>query len=281
VLKAASESEANEKIKREWRELIASVRSEHPAMGLRTIYENHKPEGVGRDAFLRFGASEGLLGKKTRKPNYRGSNKSDSKFENLLCDKTLTDINQVWTSDTTYYRMKGKFYYITFVIDLYSRKIIGHHVATSLEATETLAALDVALSSSRLKNGSNGLIHHSDRGSQYRSELYTSRLKSLDIAISMCHCVYENAHVERVNNTIKNQYLKYKKPTTYDELVKIMKKIVYSYNETRPHRALNRLSPTAYESSLSSVPMSERTQMPLYMGMKTQRIEEQKKTNER
>jgi len=91
--------------------------------------------------------------------------------------------NHVWVSDITYWKTKGGHYYISFVTDAYSRKIVGFNVAKTMEAIESVSALKVALQ--KLNVPVSGLIHHSDRGSQYCSSKYVEMLKKNNIQISM------------------------------------------------------------------------------------------------
>ena len=97
------------------------------------------------------------------------------------------------------------------------------------------------------------LIHPSDRGGQYVSHIYTNALEKQGVLISMCREVYENAYIERVNGTIKNQYLEYCKSQLSDlnALKKCLHKAVNAYNTKRPPKALNGLSPIQSNSSSS------------------------------
>jgi putative transposase len=98
------------------------------------------------------------------------SNHWMKKYPNLIREIEPLGPNHVWVSDITYWKTKGGHYYISFITDAYSRKIVGYHVADTMEAVESVAALKMAIKT--LKPGAEGLIHHSDRGSQYCSSAY-------------------------------------------------------------------------------------------------------------
>ena len=113
--------------------------------------------------------------------------------------------NQVWVSDITYIRTINGFCYLALVTDMFSRKIVGYDISDSLELAGCLRALKLALRTAR---PAAGLVHHSDRGIQYCSNLYVNELKKRNIRISMTeenHC-YENAIADRVNGTLKDEF---------------------------------------------------------------------------
>jgi putative transposase len=93
-----------------------------------------------------------------------------SRYRNLLVDKKLTDINQLWTSDLTYFKVGKIFYYIVFIIDVYSRVIVGYSVADNMRAENNVIALQMAFQYRKCSKFNYRLTHHSDRGGQYISE---------------------------------------------------------------------------------------------------------------
>lgn len=189
--------------------LILQIREIHPAMGLRTMYEFYQPESVGRDAFISIGLKYGFRTKVFKSQTKTTFSSPYSRYPNLLVNKQLNNINQLWTSDITYFQVNDNFHYIVFIMDVYSRMIIGYSVDDNMRATNNIHALKMAFDKRKSKNFDNQLIHHSDRGGQYISNQYVGILQEANILISMCSQVYENAHIERVNGTIKNQYLIY------------------------------------------------------------------------
>jgi putative transposase len=244
--------------------LMLQIREIHPAMGLRTMYEFYKPESVGRDAFVSIGLKYGFRTKIFKNQTKTTFSSPYSRYRNLLINKTLTNINQLWTSDITYFQVGDSFYYIVFIMDVYSRLIIGYTVANNMKAINNVMALEMAFKTRKQSDFKNQLIHHSDRGGQYISNQYVEMLNNANIQISMCNQVYENAHIERVNGTIKNQYLIHRNITNEQQLQKELKRSVDTYNNNRPHSALNNLTPRAFEQHIKELDESKRLKMAIW-----------------
>ena len=180
-----------------------------------------------------------------------------TRFDNLVQGFRLTAINQVWVSDITYYLMGDYFYYLTFIMDLFSRKVIGYSVSKSLETTQTtLPALKYALKLRANLPRAKTLIFHSDGGGQYYHKEWIKTLRKHDMQSSMGSSVYENANAERLNRTLKNQYIYKYLPSTFNELRKATLKACLMYNE-KPHRALGRISPNEFEKRLIFLPENQ------------------------
>jgi putative transposase len=228
--------------------IIHQIREDHPRMGAREMYRLINPQTVGRDRFETFCFEQGL--KLKIKRNYRKTTNSFgvTRFENLLSTIELKGVNQIWVSDITYYEMGGMFYYLTFITDLYSRRILGYSVSINLfTENTTIPALKMAFKTRKNINFA-GLILHSDGGGQYYSKEFLKMTKEAGIRNSMSENVYENPHAERLNGTIKNAYLEGYNPQTPEQLKKMLTKAVKMYNEQKPHKALNGLSPVAFEN---------------------------------
>lgn len=244
--------------------LVLEVRRMHPAMGLRTIYQLVQPDSLGRDSFVRIGMQHGLGALNPRRASRTTFASPFRRYPNLLHGLVLTNINQLWTSDITYFEMAGQFYYIVFILDVYSRRIVGYSVADHMRADRNVEALQMAFSLRRQSQYTQGLIHHSDRGSQYIATPYVSALNGAGIRISMCSEVYENSHIERVNGTIKNQYLHYWQSTTLEELSGNLRRAVRAYNEQRPHSSLGGISPSQFEACLRSTQADKYPKMAIW-----------------
>ncbi len=243
--------------------VIQDIRVNHPGMGLRSIYEMVQPEGIGRDAFIELGVRHGFQLEPVRAPHRTTYSIPTSRYKNLLADKVVTNINQVWVSDLTYYMLKEGFYYIVLIMDVYSRRIIGYSAADNMRTINNLKALRMALNLRNVAHYHKNLIHHSDRGGQYISDAYTGLLDNRGIEISMCANVLENAHCERINGTIKNQYLKPWGVKTPGELLKRIGLAVENYNN-RPHRSLKRFTPNRFEHLLPSLPEEKRPPLNIF-----------------
>ncbi len=242
---------------------ISGLRELHPRMGGEKMYYILRPEGIGRDKFIKIYMQSGFGLVKLRNFSRTTFSTRSHCYNNLLCGIKLTDVNQLWASDITYIEVSGIFYYIIMLIDVYSRRIIGWNIADSLEAKHTLTCLKRALKTRAIKKYNN-LIHHSDRGVQYASIKYTDLLELFDISISMCTSAYENAHIERVNGIIKNEYLIPKSTKSFSQCKRELKNAVKMYNQYRPHRSIGMITPMQYEINLKSISLSQRTKIPIY-----------------
>ena len=236
----------------------------HPGMGLRTIYERYQPEDIGRDAFIALGLTHGFRLRAVHKSVRTTFSVKSNRYRNLLEGKRFTDVNQIWTSDITYFQLGQKTYYIVLLMDVYSRRIVGYSIADNMRAEQNIKALQMALDLRGINNFDGKLIHHSDKGSQYISNDYTDLLTDFGIQISMCNIVYENAHIERVNGTIKNQYLYRWKITSFMQLCNKLERAVWAYNYEKPHAKLGKLTPVEFEESLNEIAKEQRKELVIY-----------------
>jgi transposase InsO family protein len=163
------------------------------------------------------------------------------KHPNLLKDIIINRPEQVFVSDITYIKSKQKTHYLSLITDAYSRKIVGHHLSDDLGAESVSKALKMAISNRIYKKP---LIHHSDRGLQYCSELYQKILAKNKITPSMTdgYDCYQNALAERINGILKHEFL-FAKWNNYQELKLLIKQSINIYNNDRPHLALNMKTP--------------------------------------
>jgi transposase InsO family protein len=245
--------------------LMEEVRSIHPGMGLRTMYDMVQPDGIGRDAFIALGLREGFRLQAVEKHPRTTRSVKTSRYTNLLDGRRFTAVNQLWSSDITYVYCLGRFYYLVLIMDVYSRRIIGYSVADNMRAENNFTALQMALQLRGIKDYEHSLIHHSDKGSQYASDLYTDTLDGHGISISMCREVYENTHIERVNDTIKNQYLLRMDIGSEQQLQQRVARVIEVYNTQRPHQSLpQKMTPVAYEHSLKNIALPDRIKMQIF-----------------
>lgn len=248
--------------------LMEQAREIHPGMGLRTLYEMLEPEGIGRDAFIALGLREGFRLKAIDKKTRTTYSVKYNQYGNLLVGKRFTDVNQIWSSDLTYFYCLGQFFYLVMIMDVYSRRILGYSISDNMRAENNLEALKMAFSLRGISNYQFTLIHHSDKGSQYVSDIYTETLQSYGVRISMCEEVYENTHLERLNDTIKNQYLNRMDIKNVKELKQKVAKTIETYNTLRPHRSLNKATPEQFEINIKSIPLNKRKKMEIYTVIK-------------
>lgn len=217
------------------------LRQEHPGCGLRKMYHSLNPDFIGRDRFEEIMMDLGYRLK--RKKNYRKTTIASTRyFPNLIQGMLIDGASQVWQSDITYIPIADRHYYATFIIDVYTKKIVGYHVTDHMRATANVKALKMAL-----KLHAAPRIHHSDRGSQYTYGEYLKLLKESGSKISMAKTAQDNAYAERINKTIKEEYLDYWKPKNLSQLKVMVRKAVNHYNTRRQHDHLGRKSPSDFE----------------------------------
>jgi len=237
-------------------EKVHAIRKDHRVMGGRKLYEKlysflleHQIK-MGRDAFFDLLAKNNLLVKKRHKRFITTfSNHWLKKWPNLIREMEINRINQLWVSDITYWRIGERYSYISLITDAYSHKIVGYHLAQTLESVETIKALHMAMN--QLPNQLlSTLIHHSDRGVQYCSENYIKLLQNRGIKISMTENgdPLENAIAERINGILKSEYLKHYQSKTIQEANKLLDLAVKLYNQDRPHFSIGLLTPEKVHS---------------------------------
>lgn len=245
-------------------DLILSERCKHPSMSLKKLYHLLKPDFVGRDFFVDYGMKNGLEPVFAYKKPSLTRPQVLKTYSNLVGDLRLFDINQVWVSDITYFKVNGKWCYLTFIEDLYSRKIIGYCAAQNRYAIANLEALKMALNHRKIAKFKQRLIHHSDRGSQYISNDYTQILRDCEIKISFAYSCYDNAHMESANNIIKNEYLVHRPVKSFQDLQRFVEQDVRLYNNERPHGSIGMMSPVEFERYILNIPISQRTIMTIF-----------------
>jgi len=235
---------------------VGFIRTDHRAIGGRKLYEllqsfflEHQIK-MGRDALFDLLASNGLLIKKKRRRFVTTfSNHWLRKWPNLIREMDVNRVNQIWVSDITYWKVAGSYLYISLITDAYSHKIVGYHLAETLESIETMNALKMALKELPEELTGN-LIHHSDRGLQYCSENYVKLLQDKGIQISMTENgdPLENAIAERINGILKGEYLKHYQINTLEQAKELLHHSVKLYNEQRPHLSIGLLTPDLVHS---------------------------------
>ena len=233
---------------------VLEIRKDHKRMGTRKIYEKLRPImlehqiKMGRDALFDLLSSNHLLVRK-RKRRIQTTQSSHwlRKYPNLIRGFVPTVPNHLWVSDITFWKINGGHLYISFITDAYSHKIVGYHVAETMEAIESVQALKMALSGLFMEpDGHFQLIHHSDRGVQYCSFEYVKLLKDNNIQISMTENgdPLENALAERLNGILKDEYLNDNPVTSMVQARKVLARAVCLYNEDRPHMSIGNLYPS-------------------------------------
>ena len=243
---------------------LSEERENHPAMSLKKIHHKLRPDFAGRDAFLRYGMTHGYEPFLKRKFHKTTDSEPHNAAPNLLRGAVLFDVNQVWAGDIFYFTVGGVFCYVVLIEDLYSRKIVGYNASRRMFAEANVAALNMALATRNTAQYDQKIIHHSDKGSQYRSIEYTQKLQHAGIRISMGNSCYDNAFMERANGTIKNEYLRHRPIKTFEDLCRYLAQDVRLYNQARPHLGLKNRTPDEFERYIINTPTAQRPRLNIY-----------------
>ncbi len=230
---------------------IAAIRKDHRRLGTRKLMDKLQPFllehaiKMGRDALFDLLADHGLLVKRLRKyVHTTRSNHWMRKWPNLIRELKLTAPGQLWVSDITYFKTaRHGHVYISLITEAYSHRIMGYCLATDLEAVNNVEALRMAIA--YVGKAPKGLIHHSDRGSQYCSHEYVQLLHANGIGISMTENgdPLENAVAERINGILKQEYLDVRTIDTVDQAKAALARAVLLYNSDRPHASISNCTP--------------------------------------
>jgi putative transposase len=168
-------------------------------------------------------------------------------FLNLANRMEVAGMNELWVADMTYIRLRGGFVYLAAILDVFSRRVVGWALEPHLNTELTLAALNMAIAARQPRPG---LVHHSDRGCQYASELYRDRLDQLGIIPSMSRPgnPYDNAFCESFMKTFKQEEIYCTQYADLPDLrLHVGDFIDHYYNCVRLHSALAYASPERFE----------------------------------
>jgi len=229
------------------RRSVLEWRRRMPRLGTRKLHYLLKSNGIsiGRDQLFCWLRAEGLLVYKKKRYTVTTNSKHwMRKYPNLIKDLVINRPEQLWVADITYLETaEDGNIYLHLVTDAYSKQIMGYELCDNMEAASTLKAVKMAVKGRSYPNQS--LIHHSDRGLQYCSKLYTDYLTENNINISMTEngSPYDNAVAERVNGILKDEFGLSEQLDGLSEALLQVKESVYAYNFLRPHLSCQMLTP--------------------------------------
>ena len=232
-------------------EIYAAREGYRSVYGVRKTWKELRRRGVcvGRDRVARLMRQERLEGVRRGKKR-RTTIPDEAALERardlLQRDFTATRPNEKWVADITYLRTWNGFCYLAFILDCYSRMIVGWQLATHLRTELVMDALEMA---SGLRQPDGDLIAHTDRGSQYTSLAYTDRLDELGPAPSVGSRgdAYDNAMAEAWVATFKSELVDGRRFGSYEHAEHETLHWIGFYNEERLHEELGDLPPAEYE----------------------------------
>ncbi len=241
--------------KREDLALVPLVHAEfrkHPrGCGSRMVVGGLRTQGhaISRRRAVRLMSEENLRHRLKRRYVRTTQSRHDKPVAKNVLERSFAvgEANKVWASDITYVHTKRGWAYLAVVLDLGSRKLVGWAVAPTMEEQLPLRALELAL---RDRQPPAGLVHHSDRGTQYASRAYQRLLAANDLVCSMSrkgNC-WDNACVESFFSTLKRELPNDHVFEDWNEVERAVFAYVDAYyNTRRPHSALGYVTPNEYE----------------------------------
>lgn len=222
---------------------ITELKAIHPSWGIRRVrafIRKHTDIKLGRKRTARILREKNLLCSRIKKRVHRKSKKQAD----------ATGMNQLWATDMTSFMLTtGVTLYLVVVLDLFTRRIVGWNLHTRCRAKEWLKALNMALCA-EFPDGPRGkkLILRMDNGCQPTSQAYNDTLKTCGIEGEWIgfNSPEQNAHVESVIGTLKQDWIWLEEYDTFDEALKLCQRAITEYNCDHPHSSLEMLSPNEF-----------------------------------
>lgn len=251
----------------ELKEAIEDIHIKFPGYGYRRIHQHFLREGkrINEKRIKRVMKKYSLLSCVRKLMRPRGSYAGIKLHHpNLIHGLKVNGPNQVWATDLTYIKLVTEFVYLSAIIDVYTRKIVGWAISRDLSHKFCMEAMKVAIQN---YNPPEGVIHHSDRGVQYSSIDYIEFLNHHKFRISMSRLATpeDNAYIESFFKTLKKEEVYFKEyKTMRDVIINLPKFIDEVYNEKRLHSSLGYMPPSEFESEILKINPADRPVMKLW-----------------
>ncbi len=244
-------------------ELVVQKRLRHKKMGSRSLFYACKIETMGINKFERLMAQNGLTILPKRKWIRTTTGLYEDSDVNLINGLEISNMNEVVVGDITYLILDRTTYYVFTLKDAYSKAIVG------LFGSERMLAADAQMALKQLirlrgKSEMNGLIHHTDAGSQYKSKLYKTTLAKCKIKMSISENCLQNGIAEQLNGILKNDYLEFEMIKNVKQLNRLLTKIKHLINNEKPVAELKYKTPMEFEKWIKSIPAAQRPKMKLF-----------------
>jgi transposase InsO family protein len=242
------------------REQIERIHEEFPGYGYRRIVRELKRRGLRvnekriRRVMKKFGLKPITWRTFVRTTDSRHALPV---YPNLIKNRQVKSMNEVWVADLTYIRIRSSFVYLAALLDLYSRRIVGWAISKRIDTELCLTALQMALESRYAR----GCIHHSDRGVQYASARYVALLRQhgLQISMSAKGNPYDNAFMESFYKTLKYEEVHLWNYETYEDVIERLPFFLEEvYNRKRLHSSIGYVPPVEFEAAISNMKPADR-----------------------
>jgi len=240
---------------------IEDLHQELPGYGYRRIREHFLREGIAINTkkIRRVMNIYKLRSSRRKSVGPKGKRSVHQLYyPNLIRGLKLTGPNQLWATDITFIKLINGFVYLSAIIDVYTRKIIGWSVSKNLSHEFCLKSLEVAL---KERIPGPGIIHHSDRGTQYTCDNYVDFLKKHGFKISMSNVglPQDNAHIEAFFKTLKHEEVYAKNYKTMRDVVQNLPKFLdMVYNHKRLHSSIGYKTPDEFEKEIMELNPADR-----------------------
>jgi putative transposase len=243
---------------------VVSFRRQQTKIGARVMYHLLKIDTMGINQFERL-VSTHQLGVQVKRKHIRTTYAApEDQDVNHIHGYILSNINQVIVGDITYYyNCERELFYIFSLKDAYSKRIVGIDAFQNMYADHALTVLEQVITV-RGKDSLHNTIHHTDAGTQYKSNLYKARLKDCKMIQSISNNCLENGMAEQLNYIIKDQQLEMYNVRSLSQLKRILKEVQHFLNHVRPIQQLQYKTPHEFEQWIQTLEHKERPTQTLY-----------------
>lgn len=245
----------------ELKTMIQKVHEDFPGYGYRRLKLHLKNEGITANSkrIRRVMKIYQIFSSRRKRVGPKGIKAYNQLYyPNLVRGLKLTGPNQMWSVDITFIRLLRGYVYLNAVIDVYTRQIVGWAISKNLGHEFCIKALEIAI---KKRKPAPGIIHHSDRGTQYTCDMYVDFLKHHGFKISMSNVgtPEDNAFIEAFFKTLKHEEVYARNYQSISEVIRHLPKFIDEvYNAKRLHSSLGYKAPDEFERQITKLKPADR-----------------------